>query len=50
MIHSQHNFDKNQDSEPFGPQFWDKVVKTLFITGLSLILIMIALKWSGIIA
>ncbi len=50
MIHSQHNSENNQNSEPFGPQFWDKVVKALFITGVSLILLMIALKWTGVIA
>ena len=45
MIRSRHNFNKKEDSKPFGPQFWDKVVKTLFIAGVSLILIMIVLKW-----
>ncbi|WP_162497548.1 hypothetical protein [Aureibaculum marinum] len=49
MYHSQHRFDDEKNSEPFGPQFWDKVVKTLFITGVSLILVIIALKWTGII-
>ncbi|WP_157972918.1 hypothetical protein [Aureibaculum luteum] len=49
MPHFRHNFDKNEDSEPYGPQFWDKVVKALFIAGVSLILIMITLKWSGLI-
>ncbi|MBJ2172980.1 hypothetical protein JBL43_01940 [Aureibaculum sp. A20] len=49
MSQFRHNFNNNEDSEPYGPQFWDKVVKALFIAGVSLILLMIALKWFGLI-
>jgi len=46
----RHNSDNKRETERYsGNHFWDRLIKTLFISGVSIIAIMIALKWFGLI-
>jgi len=51
MLDYRHNTNDQRETERCRDnQFWDKLIKTLFISGVSIIVIMIALKWVGLIA
>jgi len=50
MLDYRHNSNNKRETEKYkGNLFWDKLVKVLFIFGVSIIVIMIALKWFGLI-
>jgi len=41
------NNEKGKGSTQFGNHFWDKLVRTLFISGVVIILLTVASKWLG---
>jgi len=49
MFDSRHNQNQEKKNKLFNTLFWDKLINTLFVTGVSLIVIMIALKWFGLL-
>ncbi len=50
MLDYRHNSNSKKDTKRFkSNHFWDMLIRTLFISGVLIIAIMIALKWFGLI-
>ncbi|MCB0460993.1 MAG: hypothetical protein R2821_04485 [Flavobacteriaceae bacterium] len=47
MFNHKKEIVRERRSTHYDSHFWDKVVKTLFISGVAIILLTVAIKWLG---